>query len=58
MKFATHLIFAWPNSGPDGIKLDPGHALRQVEVTLDYNGRIRDSNRSNNKRTVTLTYNP
>ncbi len=53
----THLIFAWPNSGPDGIKLDPGHAYI-VEVTLDYNGRIRDSNRSNNKRTVTLTYNP
>lgn len=53
----THLVFTWPNSGPDGIKLDPGHAYI-VEVTLDYNGRVRDSNRSNNKKTVTLTYNP
>lgn len=53
----TYLNFTWPNTGYDAIKLEPGTACI-VEVTVDYNAQIRDQKRANNKKTVTLTYNP
>ncbi len=53
----TYLNFTWPNTGYNAIKLEPGHACI-VEVILDYNSRISDKNGTNNKKTVTLTYNP
>jgi len=54
-----YLNFSWPSTGFDAINLDAGHTYTfTVEVILDYNHRISETNKENNRRTVTLTYNP
>lgn len=51
---AIFLNFTCPAKGYKGILLQPGQSMT-FEVIADYNVRISDSNRDNNKRTVTLT---
>ncbi|NNE66381.1 MAG: hypothetical protein HKN33_07420 [Pyrinomonadaceae bacterium] len=41
--------FVWPATGPYGLRLDP-KKVNKVQVTLDYNQKIHDGNRTNNGR--------
>ncbi len=49
----VHLNYIVPGSRYHGIQLQPGQT-KTIQVIVDYNVRITDSNRSNNKKTVTL----
>ena len=49
-----YVMFVWPDSGPQGIKLTSGYSY-SVEVILDCFPSIIDADRSNNSMTVTLS---
>lgn len=47
----TYLNYIWPGTGPDGINLEPGNTYK-VNVYLDFNRRITETNKTNNIKTI------